>query len=49
MQKALSRIDKKGKAAKVSSGSSVSKPITSKGNDRPSFAEAVKQAKSELG
>ena len=49
MQKALQRIDKKGKAAQVSKGSSVSKPAISKGNSRPSFAEAVRQAKSEMG
>lgn len=49
MQKALSRIDKKGKAAKISQGSTTTKTVAPSKTGVMSFADAIKAAKNELG
>ena len=48
MQKALSRIDKKGKAAKISQGSTTTKTVAPTKTGIMSFADAIKAAKNEL-
>ena len=48
MQKALSRIDKKGQAAKVSRGSSTTKQVAPSKSGILSFADAIKAAKNDL-
>ena len=48
MQKALSRINKKGEAAKVSRGSTTTKQVAPSKSGVMSFADAIKAAKSDL-
>ena len=48
MQKALSRINKKGEAAKVSKGSTTTKQVAPSKSGVMSFADAIKAAKNDL-